>query len=78
MEGAAGEVALPIAEAFIVAAQKPVAICLLVNRALPKDRIEAAHSALVEVRAFGIIILATPRIVGAGAQAVLVTLIVGV
>jgi len=49
MEGAARKVTLPIAEAFIVAPQKPVAICLLVNRALPKDLVKATHRALVEV-----------------------------
>jgi hypothetical protein len=67
MESAAGEVTLPIAEAFIVATQKPVAIRLLINRALPKDLVKAPHRAPVEVRAFGIIILAMPRIVCAGA-----------
>jgi hypothetical protein len=67
MEGAAGEVTLPIAKPFVVATQKPVAICLLVNRALSKDRVETADSLLVEVRPFRIIILAMPRIVRAGA-----------
>ena len=67
MEGAAGEVSLPIAEAFIVPTQESVAICLLVDRALAEDRVKAARRALIEVRAFGIIILAAPSIIRAGA-----------
>ena len=67
MESAAAEVSLPIPKPFIVPAQKAVAICLLIIGALSKDRVKAAHGLLVEVRAFRIIVLAAPRIVGAGA-----------
>jgi hypothetical protein len=78
MKTAATKVSLPVLEAFLVATQKTVTICLLVPVAGAEDREETRIAMLVEVRTLGIEALTASSIIGAGKQAILVASIIGV
>jgi hypothetical protein len=78
MKIAATEVPWPILVAFLVAAQKTVAISLLVRAAGAEDREETRVATLVEVRALRIEALTSPPIIGAREQTILVTTVIGV
>ena len=78
MKTAAEKVSLPVLEAFLVAAQKTVAVGLTIRAAPTEDREETRVAVFVEVRTLRIIVLIASSIIGAGKQAIAVTPFIGV
>lgn len=76
LESSSYKIFLPVLVAFAIPAQKAIAVCHLVRIAAAFAGTVAVRSALVKVRAFGIVRLSTPAIVRAGVKPVVVTAIV--